>query len=42
MKNTAKHMLKRLFYDKKKNAKILALLKFDNFIKMHNSYTGSG
>ena len=34
-------MLKRLFYDKKKNAKILALLKFDNFIEMHNSFSGS-
>ena len=34
-------MLKRLFYDKKKNAKILALLKFDNFSKMHNSFSGN-
>ena len=33
---------KRAFYDKKKNTRILALRKFDNFIKMQNSFTGSG
>ena len=33
---------KKDFADKKKNAKILALPKVDNFIKMHNIFTGSG